>query len=144
MDVLKNDLNILVADFNVMFVKLHHHHWFVTGVQFYTLHERFEKLYEEMNDLYDTIAERLITIGGIPASSLKDYLALTTLKEATGILKPLEMVQSIIDDVNHLIQRLKKTLIEAQSVEDDVTADMMIGALASFEKHIWMLTALLK
>jgi starvation-inducible DNA-binding protein len=144
MDVLKNDLNVLVADLNVMFVKLHHHHWYVTGIHFYAMHERFETFYEEINTLYDSIAERLITIGGSPAFTLHAYLALTTLKEADINLNPLEMVQSIVDDFKHFIKYFKTTLVEAQKVDDEVTADMMIGAIASFEKHIWMLTALLK
>ena len=144
MESLHKDLNVLVSDLNVMFVKLHHHHWYVTGVQFYAMHELFETLYKEMNTLYDDVAERLITIGGKPASTLKDYLALTTIKEAEGFLKPLEMIQSVLDDLSHLTQIVKNALVEAQELNDEVTADMMIGALASFEKHIWMLQAMLK
>jgi starvation-inducible DNA-binding protein len=54
------------------------------------------------------------------------------------------MIQSVLDDLSHLTQIVKNALVEAQELNDEVTADMMIGALASFEKHIWMLQAMLK
>lgn len=40
-------LNKQVANWNVLYVKLHNYHWYVTGPHFFTLHEKFEEFYNE-------------------------------------------------------------------------------------------------
>ncbi len=144
MEKLYNALNKQVANFSVLFTKLHHFHWYVTGPQFYQLHAKFEEFYDEANELYDAFAERLLMIGGYPVSNLKGYLAITSLREASGTEKPEEMVKHILDDFKLIALELKETLKIAQDLEDEVTADLIIGTLSSFEKHIWMLNFTLK
>lgn len=144
MEKLYNALNKQVANFSVLFTKLHHFHWYVTGPQFYQLHAKFEEFYDEANELYDAFAERLLMIGGYPVSNLKGYLAITSLKEASGTEKPEEMVKHILDDFKLIALELKETLKIAHDLEDEVTADLIISTLSSFEKHIWMLNFTLK
>src|SRR5690554_215393 len=100
-------LNIQVANLSVFFTKLHHYHWYVEGPKFFTLHEKFESLYDEVNELYDVFAERLLTIGGKPASTLKDYLTLSTLKEA-DTLDPKLMVAAVVADLKQMVKELHK------------------------------------
>lgn len=144
MEKLYKVLNTQVANLSVFFTKLHHYHWFVTGNNFYKLHEKFEEMYDEVNELYDEFAERLLMIGGTPLSTLKDYLNNTTLKEATKINTAEGMVKEVLDDFIQLVKELKEALVVAQDALDEVTVDMIITTLASFEKHIWMLTYTLK
>jgi starvation-inducible DNA-binding protein len=144
MEKLYQALNKQVANFSVLFTKLHHFHWYVTGPNFYPLHAKFEEFYDEVNELYDAYAERLLMIGGNPVSNLKGYLALTSIKEASGTEKPEEMIKHVLDDFKLLAIELKEVLKLAEDHGDEVTADLLIGTLASFEKHIWMLTFTLK
>jgi len=144
MEKLYQALNKQVSNFSVLFTKLHHFHWYVTGPNFYPLHAKFEEFYDEVNELYDAYAERLLMIGGNPVSNLKGYLALTSLKEANGTEKPEEMIKHVLDDFKQLAVELKEVLKLSQDIGDEVTADLIIGTLASFEKHIWMLTFTLK
>jgi starvation-inducible DNA-binding protein len=144
MEKLYDVLNKQVANFSVLFTKLHHFHWYVTGPQFYQLHAKFEEFYDEVNELYDAFAERLLMIGGYPVSNLKGYLAITSLKEASGTEKPEEMVKHILDDFKLIAIELKEALKISQDLGDEVTADLIIGTLSSFEKHIWMLSFTLK
>lgn len=137
-------LNKEVANLAVFFVKLHHHHWFVEGSQFYNLHEKFEEFYDEINELYDEVAERMLMIGGKPFSTLKDYLAHTSLSEAKGGESSKEMIKSILDDFKILRTEFNDLIPVAQAEGDEVTADLLIGALTKFDKHIWMVGALLK
>ena len=44
------------------------------------------------------------------------------------------MVRHILDDFKLLTIQLKETLKAAQDQNDEVTADLIIGTLASFEK----------
>ncbi|MBN3490854.1 DNA starvation/stationary phase protection protein [Acholeplasma equirhinis] len=138
--ILDSKLNTTVANFAVFFTKLHHFHWFVKGPKFFELHKQFEALYEEVNELYDTFAERLITIGGKPASSLKQYLALTTLKESET-LEPASMVSEVILDLKQLVKEMKETIELTSELKDDATEDLLISTIQSFEKKIWMFEA---
>ena len=140
MSKLHNGLNKQVANLAVFFVKLHHHHWYIKGQHFYGLHAKFEEFYDEINELYDAFAERLLMIGGHPTSNLKGYLAQTSIKEATGTEKAEDMIGHILEDFKLLRKELQETLDIAQELGDEVTADLIIGTMSSFDKHIWMLT----
>ena len=57
-------VNKQVANFSVMYIKLHNFHWYVKGEQFFTLHEKFEELYTETATIIDDLAERLLALEG--------------------------------------------------------------------------------
>jgi starvation-inducible DNA-binding protein len=144
MNKLHNLLNVHVANFSVLFTKLHHFHWFVEGPQFFALHAKFEELYDHVNELYDAFAERLITIGGHPGSMMKEYLAIATIKEASGEKTVKEMVSSLIADMEAFVLSLKELTSLAQEHKDEATADLAIGTIAEFEKTLWMLNVTAK
>lgn len=136
---LEKALNKQVSNLAVLFTKLHHHHWYVKGPAFFTLHEKFEELYDEVNELYDEFAERLLTIGGKPVSNMKGYLRDTSLAEVDGNLTTDEMVKMVMNDFKIIIAELKEGIVISQDLNDEVTADLFIGTIASLEKHVWML-----
>lgn len=141
---LQNELNKQVANLSVLFTKLHHYHWYVKGPQFFQLHETFESLYDEVNELYDAFAERLLMIGGKPVSTQKGNLELTSLKEEVVTnMDALDMVKAILKDYKQLVEEFKVGLEAASEAGDEVSVDMFVGVLTSFEKHIWMLEAVL-
>ena len=65
-------LNKQVATLGVLYIRLHQFHWYVKGPHFYTLHEKFEELYDETTANLDEVAERLLAIGGEPYSTLSE------------------------------------------------------------------------
>ena len=137
-------LTDLLANYSVFYQNVRGYHWNITGEKFFELHVKFEEFYDEVNELYDAFAERLLMIGGSPVSNLKGYLAITSLKEASGSEKSDEMIGHILDDMKLLVTEFKEVLNVAQEKGDETTADMLITTIASFEKHIWMLSATLK
>jgi starvation-inducible DNA-binding protein len=140
---LQDQLNKQVANLSVFFTKLHHYHWYVSGPEFFALHAKFEEYYDEVNEWYDAVAERLIMIGGKPASNLKNYLQLTSLSEATES-KTTDMIKAILNDFKHLVLEFKEVTLLAQEANDEPTADLAIGIISSLEKHIWTLGVTLK
>ncbi len=137
-------LNEQVANLIVFYVKLHNYHWFVKGNQFYRLHELLDDLYVEIADNYDEVAERMLMVEMTPVATLKDSLALATIKEATNKETTEEMLQNVLNDYIHLNERFGKTLEAAEEAGDDVTADLMTTIRAQFQKHIWMLREMIK
>ena len=54
-DVVK-ELNQQVANWTVAYTKLHNFHWYVKGPNFFSLHEKFEELYNEASQYVDDLA----------------------------------------------------------------------------------------
>ncbi|MDI4646069.1 Dps family protein [Cohnella hashimotonis] len=136
-------LNRQVANWTVLYTKLHHFHWYVKGSEFFTLHAKFETLYTEAAARMDEIAERLLAIGGSPVSTLKESLSLATVGEAAGGESAAQMVEAVIADYTKLVQELAAGIDSAQAAGDEATADLLIGQTADLQKTIWMLNAFL-
>jgi starvation-inducible DNA-binding protein len=140
---LKDTINRQIAGWTVLYEKLHHYHWFVKGTGFFTLHAKFEELYNEAASVVDELAERLLAVGETPISTLKQCLEMSPLKEAAGGETAVQMVKQLIDDFATLRDGLKQGITLANESGDDVTADMFTAKAGELDKHIWMLQAYL-
>lgn len=138
-----NILNKQIANWSVLFIKLHNYHWYVKGNQFFTLHTKFEEFYNEASLHIDELAERLLAIGGQPVATMKECLAMASVQEANGNESAEEMVQSISSDYSLLVGELKEGMSIAEQVNDEITGDMLLAIHSSLEKHVWMLKAYL-
>lgn len=141
MNTIQAQLNRQIANWSVLYVKLHNYHWYVKGTQFFTLHAKFQELYEEAALHIDEIAERLLAIKGQPLAKMADYLEHSSVKEASGTENAREMVDQLIHDFSIVINELKEGMDVAQQAGDETTADMLLAIHTSLEKHVWMLTA---
>ncbi len=137
------EMNTQVATWSVMYTKLHNYHWYVKGHHFFTLHTKFEELYDEATAHMDEIAERILTLGGNPVATMKEHLEQSVVKEATGEEKADRMVATIVEDFAHIMESLKKGMDEAAKIGDDMTEDLLNAIYQSIEKHQWMLNAFL-
>jgi len=138
-----NTVNHLVANLGVLYVKLHQYHWYVQGAHFYTLHEKFEELYNEVNQYFDEFAERLIAKGEKPYSTLAEYLEHASISE-----KPYEekipadkMVENLVDDYRTIRDVTEKGIDLADKEGDSVTEDLLTGYKNDVDNTIWMLQA---
>lgn len=138
------ELNKEVANLGVLYVKLHAYHWNVSGKQFKNLHELFEEYYNEVTEQLDEVAERVLQLEGYPLATLKEYLEVTTLNEATTKENTEEMIKEILNNFEQLNNEFKEIIKLAQELEDEVTADIFIGFQKTYQKNIWMLKATLK
>ncbi|QQZ10541.1 Dps family protein [Heyndrickxia vini] len=136
-------LNKQVANWTVLYTKLHHFHWYVKGHHFFSLHEKLEELYNKADSVIDEFAERLLAINGKPVSTLKGSLELASIQEAETTSGADEMVKEVVNDFTIIIGELKEGIALADDVKDDVTEDMFISLQEELEKHVWMLNAYL-
>ncbi|MDQ0205245.1 Dps family protein [Alkalicoccobacillus murimartini] len=137
-------LNSQVSNWSVLFTKLHNYHWYVKGPQFFTLHEKFEELYNEASGYIDELAERLLALKGKPLATMKEHLETASVKEAEKELSAELMVEDIIGDFTLLIEELKEGMEAADNLGDQTTADMLLAIHQSLEKHNWMLRSFLR
>ncbi|WP_374719868.1 Dps family protein [Parageobacillus toebii] len=136
-------VNKQIANWSVLYIKLHNYHWYVKGPQFFTLHEKFEQLYNEAALHIDELAERLLALGGAPVATMKECLEQSSVKEATGQETDEQMVATIVSDFETMIGELKEGMQVAEEVGDETTGDMLLGIHQSLEKHVWMLKSFL-
>ena len=139
---LSEALNRQVANFSVLHMKLHHYHWYVKGENFFTLHVKFEELYNEAALHLDTIAERMLAQRALPMATLTEALDLSTVKEATGDEDAPQMIQTLVDDFDMICTELTEGISLAEEKEDEPTADLLVHIRTSLEKHRWMFEAL--
>lgn len=136
-DVVK-ELNQQVANWTVAYTKLHNFHWYVKGPNFFSLHEKFEELYNEASQYVDDLAERILAIGGNPVGTLKESLEISIVDEAGKNYSAEQMVEAFSNDLTHISEQLVKSIEVAGEVGDDVSEDMFIGMKNSVDKHNWM------
>ena len=134
-------LNGQLASWTVIYTKLHNYHWYVTGSNFFTLHEKFESLYTEAAGYIDEIAERILTIGGKPVGTLKECLELSSIKEAEGSETADDMIRTLLEDFKTLNEEINEIIEKAQEVNDEATSDLFLGIKSSLEQNIWMFNA---
>ncbi len=137
-------LNKQVAEWTVLYTKLHNYHWYVKGPNFFSLHEKFEELYNEASVYVDDLAERILAIEGNPIATLREALEWSVIEEAEKNLTANQMVEQLSKDFTTVIAQLEEGIQLAEKVNDDMTGDMLLAMVTSLEKHNWMLKSFLK
>ena len=140
---LDKQLNELVSTWSVLYTKLHNYHWYVSGPSFFTLHVKFEELYNEVTLNLDDLAERILSKGGKPVATLKKHLELSLIKEASGKEDATKMVEKLVADFKTIMKVLDNGMTLAAEAGDDRTEDLLNAQFQSLEKHTWMLNAYL-
>lgn len=135
-------LNKYLADLNILYVKLHNLHWNVEGPAFFQLHAKFEEFYDKVNEDLDEVAERILTLGGRPAASVKEYVKLASIEEldSKGISGD-DSIEIIRKDFYHMLEQSRSILELAEEAKDQGTVDLMAGFIGSYEKTLWMINA---
>ena len=136
-------LNDLLANYQVYYQRLRHCHWNIRGDQFFTLHVKFEEMYNDAQLKIDEIAERILTLGERPYSTFTAYLNTAELKESETLMDPKAMVEALLVD-SHVILKLEREAVKAgEEVNDAGTVDMLTTFISQKEKNNWMLAAYL-
>ncbi len=140
MEKLLKDLNVFLSDLNVFYRKLQNYHWNVKGCDFFTVHEKLEEYYNDINEEIDETAEHILSIGGEPLGTMKDYLSSTKLKEAENKkICSKEIFTEVIKDFTTLLEDavcIKKT---ADEITEYKTSSFIDEIIANYSKKLWML-----
>ncbi|WP_256759187.1 Dps family protein [Cohnella sp. WQ 127256] len=143
MSKLNDSLNVQLSNWSVLYFKLHHFHWYVKGPHFPVLHAKFEELYDLAALKLDELAERILAIEGKPVSTMKEFLALSTIKEVDKAKSENDMLAAAIADLQELIQGLMAAAEEAEATKDTATSDVLTGQVEELQKQVWMLKSTL-
>ncbi len=136
-------LNDLLANYQVFYQNLRGFHWNVKGSKFFELHLKFEELYDDAIIKIDEIAERVLTLQGVPFHTYEDYLKNSSIKSDKRDKVDAEAVKTIVENFSVLISKERKILSKAADAEDEGTVSQMSDYITQTEKTVWMLNAYL-
>ena len=132
-------LNDLLANYSVFYMNIRGFHWNIKGAKFFELHLKFQELYENLLLKIDSIAERVLTLGGSPTHTYSDYLEETQIAEVSNVSDGRDAVVSILDGLRILLVKQREILALAE--EDEGTAALMSDYIREQEKLVWMYSA---
>jgi starvation-inducible DNA-binding protein len=139
-----DQLNDLLANYHIHYQKLRGCHWNVKGSHFFSLHAKFEELYDNAVLSIDELAERILTLGKPPHSTFSDYIKHSRIKETNTVgLSDTAMVEAIMDDLTSLIEIEREIMETTSAAGDDGTNDMINKFIQFQEKNNWMFRAFL-
>ena len=136
----------LLADEFVLTIKTRNAHWNIEGADFHAMHLFFESHYEALDEIADSVAERIRSLGHYAPATMKDFLALTQLTEKRkGKNNSIDFIEDLLSDHESIIIFLRENIKPfADTYEDSGTSDYITGLMENHEKMAWMLRAHLK
>lgn len=138
---LTNDLNHLLANFQIYYQNLRGIHWNIKGKRFFDLHVKFEELYTDANVKVDEIAERILTLGETPLHTFDDYSNKAQVRVGKNISEDDKAVRLIVDSLTELLKIERVILEKSGEANDEGTNSMMSDFITEQEKIVWMMKA---
>jgi len=140
---LSEQLNDLLANYQVFYSNVRGFHWNVKGEKFFELHVKFEELYNDLILKIDELAERILTLGSNPEYRYSRYIDMAELQEAEQTQDGLKNVQNLLDSFSVLIKKQRKLLDLSGEADDEGTNSLMSDYIREQEKLVWMYSAFL-
>ncbi|MGH8459809.1 MAG: Dps family protein [Nevskiales bacterium] len=137
-------LSRLLADEYTLYLKTHNFHWNVTGPMFNTLHLMFETQYTELALAVDLVAERIRALGFPAPGSYRQFAALSSIDEETGVPDTREMIRQLVAGQEAVVRTARDVFPLADESHDEPTADLLTQRMQVHEKNAWMLRSLLE
>lgn len=131
-------LNHLLANYSVFYQNTRGAHWNITGEQFFTLHPKFEELYNNLILKIDEVAERILTLGSTPEHNYSEYLKVATIKESNDVSDATKSVENILNSFKIVIDLQRELLDLTEKAGDEGTNSQMSDYITEQEKEVWM------
>ncbi|MBY5994100.1 Dps family protein [Ferrimonas balearica] len=138
---LAEQLNGLLANYQLLYMNVRGFHWNVQGANFFELHAKFEEIYDQLLIKVDEIAERTLTLGHQPLHGFSDYLKRSQIQEVKGVRDGHVAIESILGAYTVLLSQQRQILAQAAELGDEGTVSLMSDYISQQEKESWMLAA---
>ncbi len=138
---MEKQLNNLLSDFVVEYHKLQNFHWYVKGKDFFPVHEKLEEYYDALNEAIDEIAECILMLGGKPLASLKDFIATSSIEEASAsYISSEDIFTQVTKDFTYLLEEVTSIKKAADEKEVFIVSAKMDNYIEHFTKALWMIS----
>ena len=141
---LQSKLNELLANYSHFYMNVRGFHWNIQGEEFFTLHAKFEELYNDLMLKIDEIAERILTLEGTPFHAYSEYAKISEVPEVQGVSNGNKAVSSILAALKIVITQQREILNLSGELDDEGTNALMSDYIREQEKLVWMYSAYLR
>lgn len=144
METLIEMMKKVLADAYAFQLKANYYHWNVEGSNFPQYHRFLGKLYEEVFEATDAIAEQIRALDAYAPGSFTRFLELTDIECEMTVPTSLEMIGRLSADNQKVLDTLNVAFKLADELDQQGLADYLAGRIDSHNKHGWMLRSITK
>jgi starvation-inducible DNA-binding protein len=135
-------LNQNLADILDLQLQAKHAHWNVKGPNFFSLHQLFDKVAEEMEGFADELAERAVALGGVALGTAKLAAANSRLQEYPPELTAGEgHVKALANALAAFGKSVREAIEVTGKAGDADTSDLFTEVSRSTDKLLWFVEA---
>jgi starvation-inducible DNA-binding protein len=135
-------LNARVADGIDLALITKQAHWNIRGRNFIGIHEMLDKLRDDMDEYNDTMAERVVQLGGIALGRSQDLAKKSTIKPYPSEISAIpDHLHALIERYGQFANDVRKNIDDTDEAGDKDTADLFTEVSRGVDKWLWFLEA---
>ena len=135
-------LNARLADTIDLALLTKQAHWNIKGPHFIALHEMIDSFRTEVDDYVDTMAERVVQLGGTALGTTQFVAKSTTLAPyPTDIHTSKAHLAALIEHYGKVANAVRAGIDEADEAGDVDTSDILTAYSRALDKSLWFLEA---
>src|SRR5271165_662798 len=135
-------LNARLADAIDLALLTKQAHWNIKGPQFIALHEMIDTFRTEIDGHVDTVAERVVQLGGTAVGTSQEVAKASKLPPyPTDIHKSKDHLAALIEHYGAAADLVREAIEQTSEAGDADTADIFTAYSRALDKALWFLEA---
>ena len=134
-------LNQSLADMLALKINAKQAHWNVKGESFIALHELFDKVSAQADEYADSIAERLVQLGGQAEGGASHIVKRAAHADYPQVTDAQKHVKALGNQLQETANQMREAIETSDSMDDAVTADLFTQIASGLDKYHWFVSS---